>query len=170
MDLARFIGQPGRDHTTHPINGQSFVAPRSCLNFRPGRDCSHGVVGEVQDIPVLGWLCTIIFSIFFISFKFQGTYLQPAIFPSPSPFMRWPGTYRPLRVDSGGTCNCSTVAGEVTCTVIATRWRWAHGCTSDHWDILALQWGWELLKVSTTVYSCRKRVCLVICMIQLYTR
>jgi len=31
---------------------------------------------------------------------------------------RWPGTYRPLREDSLGTCNCSNVAGEVTCAVI----------------------------------------------------
>ena len=58
---------------------------------------------------------------------FSGMYLQPAIFFYPeSPcfifFMRWPGTYRPLREDSLGTCNCSTVAGEVTCAVIATRW------------------------------------------------
>ena len=48
------------------INGQAFafVVPRSCLDFRPGRECSHRVVGEVQDIPVLG-LCRIMFSIFF---------------------------------------------------------------------------------------------------------
>lgn len=69
MDPAWIIGQPWRVHPIHPHQWvhkrQAFVAPRSCLDFRPGRECSHRVVGEVQDIPVLGWPCTNIFSIFF---------------------------------------------------------------------------------------------------------
>lgn len=128
MDPAWIIGQPWRVHPIHPHQWvhkrQAFVAPRSCLDFRPGRECSHRVVGEVQDIPVLG-LCRIMFSIFF-EFFFKHVSTTCNSFYPESPcfilFMRWPGTYRPLREDSLGTCNCSTVAGEVTCAVIATRW------------------------------------------------
>ena len=34
---------------------------------------------------------------------------------------RWPGSFRPLRLDALGTCSCDVIQGEVSCKVLVTR-------------------------------------------------
>lgn len=60
---------------------------------------------------------------------------------SPPPALtcaRWPGTFRPLRLDALGTCSCSVIHGEVSCRVLVTRPRHLVVVGAGSWEPVSL--------------------------------